>query len=53
MNESLTKAKDCAQFAAEELRAALTGAEKVTIGNCDATITDPPYGVSLTPTFGG
>lgn len=29
MNESLTKAKDCAQFAAEDLRAALTGANQV------------------------
>jgi len=29
MNEQLTKARDCAQFVAEDLRAALTGADPV------------------------
>jgi hypothetical protein len=29
MNEQLTKARDCAQFAADDLRAALTGADSV------------------------
>ncbi|MBK7814511.1 MAG: hypothetical protein IPJ52_09490 [Rhodocyclaceae bacterium] len=29
MNEQLTKARDCAQFAAEDLRAALRGASPV------------------------
>lgn len=29
MNEQLTKARDCAQFAAENLLAALTGADSV------------------------
>jgi len=28
-NENLTKARDCAQFAVEDLRAALTGADPV------------------------
>ncbi len=28
-NENLTKARDCAQFAADDLRAALTGADPV------------------------